>query len=47
VPHLPTLKSHWEIAYRRKKPQSETARPANIRDNKMPRGRGKNIRKGD
>jgi hypothetical protein len=40
VPHLPILKSHWELAYRRKKPQAERARPANTTDNKMSRGRG-------
>jgi SMC interacting uncharacterized protein involved in chromosome segregation len=45
VPHL-IPKSHWERTYRREKPQSEIARPANIRDNKMARGRGKNISKG-
>jgi hypothetical protein len=30
-------------AYRRDKPQSETARPANTRDNQMARGKGKNM----
>ena len=30
-------------ACRRNKPQSETARPANSRDNQMVRGKGKNI----
>jgi hypothetical protein len=32
-------------ACRRDKPQSETARPANTRDNQMARGKGKNISK--
>jgi hypothetical protein len=31
-------------ALRRDKPQSEAASPANIRDNQMVRGKGKNIR---
>jgi hypothetical protein len=31
-------------AYKRNKPQSETARPATTRDNQMVRGKGKNIR---
>jgi hypothetical protein len=30
-------------AYRREKPKSETARPANIRDNQMVKGKHKNI----
>jgi hypothetical protein len=29
--------------YRKEKPQSETAKPANTRDNQMARGKGKNI----
>jgi hypothetical protein len=36
-------KSTEREAYRRDKPQSETARPSNIRDNQMARGKGKNI----
>jgi hypothetical protein len=47
VPHLPIPKSHWERAYKRENPQRETAKPANIRDNKMAKGRGRNISKGD
>ena len=47
VPHLPIPKSHWEKSLQEEEDTIKDKRPANIRDNKMARDRGKNITKGD
>jgi hypothetical protein len=53
VPHISIPKFLQErtglpvvLTHRQNKPQLETARPANTRDNQMATGKGKNISKG-